>query len=58
MPKLELLTIDEAIVQSATGRRFEVLKEYLGYIKQLVDNQAGKLEPGSPPCLQNTSCYC
>ena len=29
MPKLELLSVDEAMLKSATGKRAQVLKEYL-----------------------------
>ena len=45
MPKMELMSIDEAMMKTATGRRAKVLQEYLGYIGQLKAGQAGKLEP-------------
>ena len=46
MPLLNLLTLDEAMVKSATKRRAEVAKEYLDYIGQLRKGQAGKLQAG------------
>ena len=46
MPRLELLSVDEAMLKSATGKRAQVLKEYLRYIDELGEGQAGKLEPG------------
>ena len=45
MPKLMILSVDEAMVKSATGRRAQILEEYLGYIDRLREGQAGKLQP-------------
>ena len=43
MPTFELVTQAEAEIKSATGNRAEVLKEYVGYVEQLKEGQAGKL---------------
>ena len=45
MPKLEVISMDEAMVKSATGKRAQILQEYLGYIGQLEEGKAGKLTP-------------
>lgn len=45
MPKFELVSVEEAMMKSATGKRAEVIREYLGYIQQLKEGQAGKLQP-------------
>ena len=44
MPRFELLSVEEAMAKSATGRRAEVTAEYLGYIKGLGEGQAGRLQ--------------
>ncbi len=43
MPTFEKLSIEEAMLRSATGRRAEITKEYASNIEQLVEEQAGKL---------------
>ena len=43
MPQFETLPLEEAMLRSATGRRAEITKEYLSYIEQLQEAQAGKL---------------
>ena len=43
MPHFETLPLEEALMRSATGRRAEITKEYLNYIEQLREGQAGKL---------------
>ena len=45
MPKFEMLPIDEALVKAATGKRADLLREYIGYIEQTAEGQAGRLEP-------------
>ncbi len=45
MPKFELVSIEEAMMKSATGKRTKIVKEYLSYIQQLKEGQAGKLQP-------------
>ena len=44
MPKFELIPLAEAKLSSATGKRAEVIREYVGYIEQLQEGQAGKLQ--------------
>ncbi len=44
MPKFELVSMEEAMMKSATGKRAEVLRKYLGYIQQLKEGEAGKLQ--------------
>jgi len=44
MPKFELIPLTEAELNSATGKRAEVIREYVGYIQQLQEGQAGKLQ--------------
>ena len=46
MPKFELVSADEAMIKSATGKRAQITREYLGYIEQLKKGQAGKLSAG------------
>ena len=43
MPKFELLSLAEAEIQSSTGKRAEITREYLGYIEELGEGQAGRL---------------
>ena len=43
MPQFELLPVGEAMLKSATGKRAEIQREYLGYIEQLQGGQAGSL---------------
>ena len=44
MPRFELVPIDEATLKTATGKRAEVAREYLGYIDRLEEGQAGRLQ--------------
>ena len=46
MPNFELVPLQEAVMNTATGRRAEITREYLGFINQLAEGQAGKLHPG------------
>ena len=46
MPKLETMSIDEAKAKTVTGKRAQILQEYLGYIEQLEQGKASKLTPG------------
>lgn len=46
MPHFELMPLEEATVKSASGRRAEITREYLGYIGQLGEGQAGRLRAG------------
>ncbi len=43
MPKFELVSLADAELNSATGKRAQVIREYLGFIKRLPEGQAGKL---------------
>ena len=45
MPKFELISLADATLQSGTGKRAELAREYLSYIEQLGPDQAGRLEP-------------
>ncbi len=45
MPSIELVSMEEAMMKSATGKRAQIVKEYLSYIQQLKEGQAGKLQP-------------
>ncbi len=44
MPAFETITLQEAILKTATGRRAQLAQEYLQYIQQLAEGQAGKLQ--------------
>ena len=45
MPNFEVVPMDEAMVKTATGKRGQMMAEYLGYVEQLGEGQAGRLEP-------------
>ena len=44
MPKFELVSLADAEINSATGKRAEIMKEYLRYIGQLSKGKAGRLQ--------------
>ena len=44
MPRFEVVSMQEAVVRSATGVRAQMAKQYLEYIEKLGENQAGKLQ--------------
>ncbi len=44
MPRFELVSVQEALAKSASGKRAKILREYLGYIEQLAAGQAGRLQ--------------
>lgn len=45
MPRFNLIPLEEAKTKAAsTGKRGEILKEYISYIQQLKEGQAGKLQ--------------
>ena len=46
MPTFDILPLNEARANSATGQRAALLQEYIGYIQRVGAGQAGKLEPG------------
>jgi hypothetical protein len=45
MPYFEIVSMQEARLKSASGRQQQFLDEYGGYIQQLPQGQAGKLQP-------------
>ena len=47
MPRFEVLPINEAQANSATGKRAQILREYMGYIEQVPPGQAGRLQAGA-----------
>ena len=44
MPQFDLVSLQEAMMKSATGKRAQITREYLGYIEQLKEGQAGRLK--------------
>ena len=44
MPTFELVSIVEATLKTATGKRAQIAKEYVGYIEQLREGHAGRLQ--------------
>jgi hypothetical protein len=51
LPKLDILPLEEAQLDSATGKRAQILREYVGYIEQVPAGQAGKLSPANGETL-------
>ena len=45
MPKFEVTTVEEATTKTARDKRARITNEYLGFIEQLAEGQAGKLTP-------------
>ncbi len=45
MPEFEIVSLNQALTESASGRRLELVKEYLPYIERLGEGQAGRLRP-------------
>lgn len=43
MPKFDLVAIDEALLKTATGKKAQILREYMGYIEQVPEGKAGVL---------------
>ena len=47
MPNFELVALNEAMMQTnLSGKRGQLVSEYLGYIEQLQDGKAGVLRAG------------
>ena len=45
MPKFDLIPVEKAMMKSATGKRAQMAREYLGYVEQLgEEGQAGRLQ--------------
>ena len=52
MPTFDILPMNEARANSATGQRAALLQEYIRYIRSLSPGLAGKLEPGEGETTQ------
>ena len=46
MPKFDRLPLGEAKMKSASGKRAQIIAEYVRYIEQLGDGEAGRLQAG------------
>ena len=46
MPIFDQVSLQEAMLKTATGKTAQIIQEYLGYIEQLTKGQAGRLRPG------------
>ena len=46
MPTFDQVSLQEAMLKTATGKTAQTTQEYLGYIGQLTEGQAGRLQPG------------
>ena len=44
MAKFQKISQTKAELDSATGKRAEIMNEYIGYLTQLKDDEAGRLE--------------
>ena len=45
MPTFDQVPLQEAMLKTATGKTAQITQEYLGYIEQLPEDQAGRLQP-------------
>ena len=52
MPTFDIVSIGEARANSATGKRAELLKEYIGYIQRVAPGEAGRLVAGEGETTQ------
>lgn len=52
MPTFSIVSIGEARANSATGKRAQLLQEYIGYIQRVAPGEAGKLEAGEGETTQ------
>lgn len=43
MPKFDVVSMDEAMLKTTSGRRSKILLEYVNYIQQLKEDEAGRL---------------
>ncbi len=46
MPTFDQVPLQEAMLKAATGKTARINQEYLVYIEQLPQGQAGRLQPG------------
>ena len=44
MPEFEVVSLDQARLKTASGRQGKIVKQYSGYIEQLVEGRAGRLK--------------
>ena len=51
MPAFDQVPLQEAKLKTATGKTAQITKEYLGFIEQLTEGQAGRLQPGEGETL-------
>ena len=52
MPTFGLVSIGEARARTATGKRAELLQEYVGYVQSVAPGEAGMLEAGEGETTQ------
>ncbi len=45
MPTFDQVPLQEAMLKTATSKTAQINQEYLGYIEQLPEDQAGRLQP-------------
>ncbi len=46
MPKFDRVPLGEAKMKTASGKRAQIIAEYVRYIEQLGDGEAGRLQAG------------
>ncbi len=46
MPTFDQVPLQETMLKTATGKTALITQEYLGYIEQLSEGRAGRLQPG------------
>ena len=46
MPRFDRVHLGEAKTKTANGKRAQMIAEYVGYIEQLGDGEAGRLQAG------------
>ncbi len=51
MPTFDQVPLQEAKLKTATGKTAQITKEYLDFIEQLTEGQAGRLQPGEGETL-------
>ena len=52
MPAFSIVSIGEARAKTATGKRAELLQEYVGYVQRVAPGEAGMLEAGEGETTQ------
>ncbi len=45
MPTFDQVSLQEAMMKTATGQRAQTAQEYLSYLDQLAEGRAGRLQP-------------